>query len=146
MVDGVGCSCGEGGLWSLQGQDVTVGGSWHCLGEPRTPRSPVPRAGRDDARWARRRALLLLRGLGVGGGERASPDLGVGLDVLEGVGLDSDEAARFAARVSRPARVAKGGFTVTSTFYFSDYMCQGKCPLFETSTRDDLSSQDMSGN
>ena len=40
----------------------------------------------------------------------------------------------------------KGGFTVTSTCEFSDGMCQGKGPLFENSTGDDLSSKTMSGN
>ena len=40
----------------------------------------------------------------------------------------------------------QGGFTVTSTCECSDGMCQRKCPLFENSTRDDLSSQTMSRN
>ena len=44
------------------------------------------------------------------------------------------------------AWVGKGGFNVTSTCEFGDEMCQGKGPLFETSTKDDLSSQDMSRN
>ena len=43
-------------------------------------------------------------------------------------------------------REGTGGFTVTSTCECSDEMCQRKCPLFENSTRGDLSSQDMSGN
>ena len=43
-------------------------------------------------------------------------------------------------------RVEKGGFNVTSTCEFSDEMCQGKGPLFESSTRDELSSKTMSGN
>ena len=38
------------------------------------------------------------------------------------------------------AWVGTGGFTVTSTFEFRDELCQGTCPLFETSTSDDLSS------
>ena len=38
----------------------------------------------------------------------------------------------------------KGGFNVTSTCEFSDEMCQRKCPLFENSTRDDLSSKNES--
>ena len=38
-------------------------------------------------------------------------------------------------------RVGKGGFTVTSTFEFSDELCHGKGPLFENSTRDGLSVQ-----
>ena len=40
----------------------------------------------------------------------------------------------------------KGGFNVTSTCECSDGMCHGKGPLFENSTRDDLSSKTMSGN
>ena len=44
------------------------------------------------------------------------------------------------------AWVGAGGFDVTSTCEFRDEMCQGTGPLFETSTRDELSSQDMSGN
>ena len=43
-------------------------------------------------------------------------------------------------------REGKGGFTVTSTCECSDEMCQRTCPLFENSTRDDLSSKTMSGN
>ena len=38
----------------------------------------------------------------------------------------------------------KGGFNVTSTCKFSDEMCQRKCPLFENSTSDDLSSKNES--
>ena len=46
----------------------------------------------------------------------------------------------------RDARIreGKGGFNVTSTCEFSDEMCQRKCPLFENSTRDDLSSKNES--
>ena len=40
-------------------------------------------------------------------------------------------------------RVGKGDFNVTST-EFSDEMCQGKGPLFENPTRDDLSSKNES--
>ena len=43
-------------------------------------------------------------------------------------------------------RVGTGGFTITSTCDVSDGMRQGKGPLFENSTRDDLSSQTMSRN
>ena len=43
-------------------------------------------------------------------------------------------------------REGKGGFNVTSTCECSDEMCQRKCPLFENSTSDDLSSKTMSGN
>ena len=41
-------------------------------------------------------------------------------------------------------RVGKGGFNVTSTCEFSDEICQGKGPLFENSTRDELLSNNES--
>ena len=59
-------------------------------------------------------------------------------------GLSADSVFLGFGGVS--ARVGKGGFNVTSTCDFSDEMCQGKGPLFEYSTRDDLSSKTMSGN
>ena len=52
----------------------------------------------------------------------------------------------FVLREPVARREGKGGFNVTSTCKFSDEMCQRKCPLFEHSTRDDLSSKTMSGN
>ena len=42
------------------------------------------------------------------------------------------------------AREGTGGFNVTSTCECSDEMCQRKYPLFENSTRDDLSSKNES--
>ena len=59
-------------------------------------------------------------------------------DVAVEIGDDANELAE--------TREGKGGFNVTSTCEFSDEMCQRKCPLFENSTRDDLSSKTMSGN
>ena len=51
-----------------------------------------------------------------------------------------------ATRTEVKDREGTGGFNVTSTCECSDETCQRKCPLFENSTRDDLSFQDMSGN
>ena len=42
------------------------------------------------------------------------------------------------------AWVGKGGFNITSTRELNDEMCRGKGPLFENSTRDDLSSKNES--
>ena len=56
------------------------------------------------------------------------------------------EPLPLAAAASESARAwaGQGGFAGTSTFEFSDEMSQGKGPLFETSTRDDLSSKNES--
>ena len=61
--------------------------------------------------------------------------------------VEADDADGEDVRGEASAWVGTGGFTVTSTCVFSDEMCQGKGPLFETSTRDELSVPlDMSGN
>ena len=60
---------------------------------------------------------------------------------LAALGLDAPTAQWLAM-----TRVGTGGFNVTSTYEFSDEMCQGKGPLIENSTRDDLSSKNESGN
>ena len=70
------------------------------------------------------------------------------IDALEAVAIRAaTEAADRATRHNLPNvlnRVGKGGFNVTSTCEFSDEMCQGKGPLFENPTRDDLSSKNES--
>ena len=55
-------------------------------------------------------------------------------------------ASAAAPRITLRTWVGQGGFTVTSTCEFSDEMCQGKGPLFENSTTEELSSKTMSGN
>ena len=58
---------------------------------------------------------------------------------------DADDfAKRMRDSLKARSREGKGGFNVTSTCEFSDEMCQRKCPLFENSTRDDLSSKNES--
>ena len=51
--------------------------------------------------------------------------------------------ARCATAIAA-CRVEKGGFNITSTCDFSDEMRQGRGPLFENSTRDELSSKNES--
>ena len=60
--------------------------------------------------------------------------------------VEADDADGEDVRGEASAWVGTGGFTVTSTCVFSDEMCRGKGPLFETSTRDELSSRTVSGN
>ena len=65
---------------------------------------------------------------------------------LRSPGAYDDAVACLESLATAASREGKGGFNVTSTCEFSDEMCQRKCPLFENSTRDDLSSKTMSGN
>ena len=84
----------------------------------------------------------------VGG---VAPEPGVvhdsgGRDAAPRVDVQEAREEILGARDERlgPTWVGKGGFNVTSTCCFSDEMCQGKGPLVENSTRDDLSSKNES--
>ena len=84
---------------------------------------------------------LLAEGINATGSQIQSFSNNVSLIARE-VGLADDLPVGWAAGVG----VGTGGFHVTSTCELSDDMCHGKGPLFENSTSDDLSSQDMSRN